>query len=229
MPVGTLFVVATPIGNLADLTERAATTLRSVSRIFCEDTRVTSKLTRHLGAEIPLEPFHQHSGARAVERALEFLETGESLALVTDAGTPGIADPGGRLVEAVREKFGDHAKIVPIPGATALTAILSVAGFPADRFVFLGFPPTKKGRQTFFRELGKESRTVVLYESPYRIEDTLIELDRAVPDRKIVLGRELTKLFEDVVAGDAASLRRWLNSGPNRTRGEFTLALGPLT
>jgi 16S rRNA (cytidine1402-2'-O)-methyltransferase len=220
-------VVATPIGNLADLTERAAATLRSVGRIFCEDTRVTAKLTHHLGASIPLEPFHQHSGSKALARVLEFLEAGQSLALVTDAGTPGIADPGGQLVAAVRERFGEQAKIVPIPGVSAVTAILSVCGFPADRFVFLGFPPTKKGRQTFFRELGKEERTIVLYESPYRIEDTLTELERVVVDRPIVLGRELTKLFEDVVLGDATTLRQWIKSGPNRTRGEFTLAIGP--
>lgn len=228
MAAGTLYVVATPMGNVTDLTERARETLQQVDRVFCADTRVTGKLLASLGVTAPLEPFHDMNGARAHGRALEFLEAGERLALVTDGGTPGIADAGHQLVAAVREQFGAGAAIVPVPGVSPVTAILSVSGFPADRFVFLGYPPAVKGRSTFFRDLAAEPRTIVLYESSTRLDDTLADLDRVAPDRAMVLGRELTTLFEDVVVGEAAALRQWLKSGPNRTQGVFTLAVGPM-
>lgn len=228
MAAGTLYVVATPIGNAADLTDRAREILKQVDRIFCADTRLTGKLLASLGVTAPLEPFHDMNGARAHGRALEFLEAGEQLALVTDDGTPGIADAGHQLIAAVREQCGTRVAIVPVPGVSPVTAILSVSGFAADRFVFLGFPPAVKGRSTFFRDLATEPRTIVFYESSTRLDETLGELDRVAPDRPLVLGRELTTLFEDIVVGEAATLQHWLKNGPNRTQGLFTLALGPL-
>jgi 16S rRNA (cytidine1402-2'-O)-methyltransferase len=227
MAAGTLYVVATPMGNAADLTERARDILKQVDRVFCADTRVTAKLLASLDVTAPLEPFHDMNGARAHGRALEFLEAGEKLALVTDGGTPGVADAGHQLVAAVRAQFGSAATIVPVPGVSPVTAILSVSGFQADRFVFLGYPPAVKARSTFFRDLAAEPRTVVLYEISVRLDETLSDLDRVAPERPIVLGRELTTLFEDVVAGEAATLRQWLKSGPNRTQGVFALAIGP--
>lgn len=218
---GTLYVVATPIGNLQDITLRALETLRSVDLIAAEDTRHTKKLLQHYGIQTPLISFHQHSGAGRVEQIIRRLQAGESVALVTDAGTPGISDPGGALVAAAH-KAG--IRVVPIPGASAVTAILSVAGLPAHRFRFEGFPPRKEGaRRKFFEQLRGEDAPVVLYESPHRLLKTLQAAYDALGDCWVVVGRELTKQFEEVFCGRLSeALARWQATPP---RGEFVIVL----
>ena len=191
--MGILYVVATPIGNLEDLSPRAAQALRAADLIAAEDTRVTSKLLTRLNIVRPLVSSFQHSPTKNFEKVLATLTDGLTVTLVTDAGTPGISDPGSYLVSQIREKLGDKCKIIPIPGPSAVATALSAAGFPADQFLFLGFPPHKKGRQTFFKELAESKYTVVIYESPHRILKTLAQLP---PERQIFVARELTKKFE---------------------------------
>lgn len=233
--MATLFVVATPIGNLSDVSERAKATLASVSMILCEDTRVTGKLLSHLGIKTPTMSYHQHSGGAVTKRVLEMLEEGKDLALVTDAGTPGINDPGGKLIEAVVGRFqknGDKnsyiRKVVttPIPGPCALVAALSVAGVPADEFVFLGFPPNKKGRQTFFDRLVAVESTVAIYESTHRILKTLDEIGKRTPSRHLIVCRELTKLHETIYRGTATDVTEAL--GSTSIKGEFVIVFAPL-
>ncbi|MBI4591837.1 16S rRNA (cytidine(1402)-2'-O)-methyltransferase [Candidatus Uhrbacteria bacterium] len=233
--MSTLFVVATPIGNLSDMSERAKTTLASVHTVLCEDTRVTGKLLHHFGIKTPMMSYHQHSGDDKTKKILDLLEQGQNLALVTDAGTPGISDPGGKLVAAVVSHFkktGDNfsqvRKIVtvPIPGSSALVAALSIAGMSADEFVFLGFPPNKKGRQTYFDRLARIESTAVLYESTHRIFKSLEEIDKRTPQRHLVVCRELTKLHETIYRGTAAEVRETLTS--TSSKGEFVIVLAPL-
>ncbi len=222
----TLYIVATPIGNLSDTTERAKQTLAAVDAILCEDTRVTSKLLSVFGIQRTLVAYHQHSDDHDVKKIVAMLAEGKSLALVTDAGTPGISDPGGRLVEIVVRELGDTVTIVPIPGACAAIAALSVSGFPTDSFVFLGFPPHKKGRQTFFRDLIEMKSTVVFYESTHRIEKCLEELNATVPDRRLVVCRELTKMHETIYRGKASEVTERLKK--TSMRGEFVVVLEPI-
>lgn len=221
--MSTLFVIATPIGNLEDVSPRALRTLREVDAILCEDTRVTSKLLARFEIRKTLIAFHQHSNAKRFEEVLDRLERGENLALVTDAGTPGISDPGGRLVEAAVERFNDAVTITPIPGPSAVITALSISGLPADAFLFLGFPPHKNGRKTFFDKLALEERTVVFYESTHRILKALDELAARLPDRKIVVCRELTKLHETIYRGTPAEVTERLNK--SSIKGEFVIVL----
>ncbi|HXK35587.1 MAG TPA: 16S rRNA (cytidine(1402)-2'-O)-methyltransferase [Candidatus Paceibacterota bacterium] len=190
--MGILYVVATPIGNLEDLSPRAAQALRAADLIAAEDTRVTGKLLIRLNIVRPLVSSFQHSPTKNFEKVLATLTDGLTVALVTDAGTPGISDPGGYLVSQVRAKLPD-CQIIPIPVPNAAATALSISGFSADQFLFLGFPPHKKGRQTFFKELAESKYTVVIYESPHRILKTLAQLP---PERQIFVARELTKKFE---------------------------------
>lgn len=221
--MATLFVVATPIGNLRDLSERAKATLASVSVILCEDTRVTGTLLSHVGIKTPTMSYHQHSGDNKTMKVLALLEQGKDLALVTDAGTPGISDPGGKLVEAVvRKGFA----LVPIPGPSAAISALSVCGFPADEFLFLGFPPNKKGRQTYFDRLATIESTAVIYESTHRIFKSLDEIGKRTPDRRLVVCRELTKLHETIYRGTAVEVTEALKS--TSIKGEFVIVLGPV-
>lgn len=221
-----LFVVATPIGNLADLSERAKNTLATVDAILCEDTRVTGKLLFLIGLKKPLISYHQHSDQRKVEEILSLLEDGKSLALVTDAGTPGISDPGGKLVEAVVARFGSEVVISPIPGPAAVIAALSISGFPADEFLFLGFPPHKKGRQKFFDRVAAAKSTVVFYESTHRILKTIAELGAKINERPLVVGRELTKLHETIYRGTAGEVTEQMKNGS--IKGEFVVVLAPI-
>ncbi|MDW8107565.1 MAG: 16S rRNA (cytidine(1402)-2'-O)-methyltransferase [Armatimonadota bacterium] len=218
---GVLYVVATPIGNLQDITLRALETLKAVDLIAAEDTRHTKKLLQHYGIEKPLVSFHQHSGTGRVEQLIRRLQAGESIALVTDAGTPGISDPGGVLVEAAHRA---GIRVVPIPGASAITALLSVAGLPAHRFRFEGFPPRKEGaRRQFFEHLRGEDAPIVLYESPHRLLKTLQTAYEVLGDCTVVVGRELTKQFEEVFRGRLSeALAHWQHKPP---KGEFTLIL----
>lgn len=191
-----LFIVATPIGNLADITLRALEALKTADLIAAEDTRHTKKLLVKYGIATPLVSFHQHSRSPKVDQLIGQLQAGRTIALVTDAGTPGIADPGGVLVEAA---WRAGVKVVPIPGPSALTALLSAAGIPADGFVFLGFLPKKKGRATLMRELKTVSLPIVLFESPNRVVRTLTELRESLGEREVVIGRELTKFHEEIL------------------------------
>ncbi len=220
MSHGSLYVVATPIGNLSDVTARSKEILSTVDAILCEDTRVTSKLLASLAIKKTLIAYHQHSDDVRVDEILARLAKGQSLALVTDAGTPGISDPGGKLVHSIVIGLPDVA-IIPIPGPCAAIAALSVSGFPTDRFVFLGFPPHKKGRMTYFKELAEREETVVFYESTHRIEKTLAELEARIGDRQVVVCRELTKLHETTYRGTVAEVTAALKA--TSIRGEFVI------
>jgi 16S rRNA (cytidine1402-2'-O)-methyltransferase len=219
---GTLFVVATPIGNLGDLSPRALDTLKSVAAICAEDTRHTRQLLSHFGLEKPLVALHEHNEDQACAPVVARLLAGDSLALVSDAGTPLVSDPGFRLVRAARSA---GIAVSPVPGASALVAALSVAGLPSDRFVFAGFLPAKAGaRRTRLEELAAETRTLIFYESSHRIEDSLADAAAAFgPERPAVLARELTKLFETVLDGSLAELQERVRSDPNQRKGEFVL------
>jgi 16S rRNA (cytidine1402-2'-O)-methyltransferase len=229
MASGTLYIVATPIGNLQDITLRAIDVLRTVDAVFCEDTRVTRKLMERLDITTRLFAYHQHSDERTVNGIADSLAHGMSVALVSDAGTPGINDPGGRLIEQLLSRMPE-LRVVPIPGPNAAAAALSVSGFPADRYQYWGFIPHKKGRQTFFRELAQCPDTVVFYESKHRIAKTLDGIEAAfaaagTPERPLMLARELTKQFETLYRGPVASVRAALAVG--ESLGEFVVVVGP--
>lgn len=215
--MSTLYIVATPIGNLEDITLRALRILKEVDLIACEDTRRTGLLLSHYELNKPLVSFHQHSKLQKIDELIGELKSGKSIALVTDAGTPGVADPGGVLIaEAIKNKI----RIEPIPGVSSITAILSVAGIAADKFLFLGYLPKKKGRQTLFENLKNISYPIVFFESPHRIESTLKDFQAFLGDNEIIVGRELTKKFEEILRGRISEVL------PNiRPQGEFVCVL----
>ncbi|HUR20573.1 MAG TPA: 16S rRNA (cytidine(1402)-2'-O)-methyltransferase [Vicinamibacterales bacterium] len=214
---GTLFVVATPIGNLEDVSMRALRTLREVDVIAAEDTRRTSKLLAHYEIQKPLVSLHEHNETREAGRLVSKLESGLNIALVSDAGTPAIADPGYHFVAQAREA---GIPVVPIPGANAAVAALSAAGLPADSFLFLGFPPSGGlARERWFERVAAEPGTVVFYESPHRIRRTMDELSEYLVGRSILFGRELTKVNEELVV--------WDKLVDIREQGEFVIAVGP--
>lgn len=227
--MATLWVVATPIGNLQDITLRALQTLKDADTILCEDTRVTAKLLAHFEISKPLIAYHQHSSESVIGRIVALLREGRNLALVSDAGTPGINDPGGKLIETLLATV-DGLAVIPIVGANAAVAALSVSGFPADRFAYWGFVPHKKGRETFFRELSEYPDTVVFYEAKFRIGKTLSQVAASfaaagTPGRLLVVGRELTKKFETIYRGTAAQIATMLEA--DKTLGEFVVVVGP--
>lgn len=225
---GTLSVVATPIGNLGDITLRALQTLKEADAIACEDTRVTAKLLARYDIQKPLLVYHAQSGRLSAARILSQLGEGKRIALVTDAGTPGISDPGSELVRMVRDTLGEEVRIEAIPGASALTAALSIAGVPTNEFVFLGFLPHKKGRQTLFADIAGMKRTAVFYESPHRIEKALASLAETLPpERRVSVLRELTKLHEQVVEGTAEEVRAHFEEKQGEVRGEFVVIVSP--
>jgi len=216
---GTLYVVATPIGNLEDVSERALRTLREVDVIAAEDTRRTAKLLAHHGIAKPLTSYHDAAERRKAPQLVAELAAGKNLALVSDAGTPLVSDPGYRLV---RGALDAGISVVPIPGASAATALLSVSGFATDRFVFEGFLPQRAGRRRRRLEaLSTEPRTIVVYESPHHIERALGEIEDILGDREIVVGRELTKVFEEILRGRVSTVRASIAAKP--PRGEYTL------
>ncbi|MEK7607035.1 MAG: 16S rRNA (cytidine(1402)-2'-O)-methyltransferase [Patescibacteria group bacterium] len=225
--MSTLYILATPIGNLEDITLRALRILKEVDFIICEDTRVTSKLLTRFEIQKPLMSHFQHSTDRKTDEIIARLREGKNAAFVTDAGTPGISDPGGMLVKWVYEKLGDEVKIVPIPGPSAIVAALSISGLPADAFLFLGFPPHKKGRQTFWKTVAACEETVVFYESPHRILKSLTELGAVLQGspRAAVVCRELTKMFESVYRGDTDSILELVKKNPQK--GEYVVVVGP--
>ncbi len=233
MDAGILYIVATPIGNLGDITLRALETLKNVDVVLSEDTRVTGNLLRHFEIHKPLISFHEHTEGEKALKLVERMLAGESMALVTDAGTPGISDPGNVLVARAIEA---GLRVVPIPGASALGAIISVAGIDMREFMFLGFPPHKKGRETFFRGVAESTLPVIYYESPHRVIKNLELLMELAPtslteprqDKKLVLGRELTKVFEEVVRGSVGEVKTYLEGKTGKMKGEFTIIVYPV-
>lgn len=219
-----LYVVATPIGNLGDITLRALDTLRGVDLIACEDTRHAKQLLAHHGINVPTLALHQHNENAATETLLGLLNEGRRVALITDAGTPGIADPGARAVAAVRAA---GFRVVPLPGANAALTALSAAGLLDERFLFVGFLPAKVGaRRTALAALTNVDATLVFYEAPHRVLDTVADLAELLPMRQdIVIARELTKLFEQIERLSLAQAGDWLRADANRQRGEFVLLL----
>ena len=200
---GILYIVPTPIGNLEDMTYRAVRVLKEVDLILCEDTSVTQKLLKKYDIQNKTSVFYAQSGKGAVAKAISVLGEGKNIALVTDAGTPAISDPGSVLVDAVRNEYGDGA-VIALSGASALTTALSSSGLDASQFIFLGFLPHKKGRETLFKEIADSARTIVFYESVHRIEKTLEKLSELLSEkRRVAVARELTKLHEEVVRGSA--------------------------
>lgn len=220
-PAGALYVVATPIGNLDDLSPRAARVLAQVALIAAEDTRHSGRLLRHLGLSRPMLSLHEHNEAARVEALDARLVAGEDIALVADAGTPLISDPGFVLVRELRSR---GRRIVPVPGPCALVAALSGAGLPTDRFLFQGFLPARGGaRRGRLEALASREETLVFYESPHRIRDTLADLATTLGARRVVLARELTKTFETFLDGSAAELLAWMKEDPDQARGEFVV------
>jgi 16S rRNA (cytidine1402-2'-O)-methyltransferase len=218
-----LSVVATPIGNLKDITLRALEVFKEADVIACEDTRVTKKLLAHYDIHTPTIAFHANSGAKGFEKIVQLLEEGKHVALVSDAGTPGVSDPGLELVSVVRERVADVA-IEAIPGASALAAALSIAGLRAASFTFYGFLPLKKGRETIFKEIAASDRASIFYESPHRIMKALEALEKLLPQgRRIGIFRELTKLYEESIVGSAAEVLGRLSIDPQKQRGEFVV------
>lgn len=220
---GCLYVVATPIGNLGDLAPRAQRVLAGVSRIAAEDTRNTSALLSHFGIRATLVALHEHNETRIAETLIAALRAGESLALVSDAGTPLISDPGFALVRAARAA---GCEVIAVPGPCAAIAALSISGLPSDSFLFAGFLPHKSGaRRERIRELAKEPRSVIVYEASHRIAECARDLAEVLGTRRVMLAREISKRFEQSVLCAASELPAWIAADSNRERGEFVLVL----
>ena len=246
---GTLSIVATPIGNMEDMTLRAIRVLKEVDYILCEDTRVTGKLLKHYEIKTKTRRYDAHASENVHERILSDLAEGKHIALVSDAGTPGVSDPGVLLVARARQR---GARIDAIPGASALTAAFSIAGITGNSFVFLGFVPHKKGRKTFFQNIAEEERPVIFYESPHRIMKTLESLvehlsGSEVPGEesgddiankkqsknlpfewKVIVARELTKMFEEMVEGTPEEVLAYFTENTDKVRGEFVVMVSPI-
>jgi len=218
---GTLSVVATPIGNLEDITLRALRVLKEVDYILCEDTRVTGNLLKHYSIETKLKRYDAHASERVHERVLEDLKEGKHIALVSDAGTPGVSDPGVLLVSRTREA---GARIEVIPGPSAVTAAFSISGLTGNNFMFLGFVPHKKGRETFFKSIATYEIPVIFYESTHRILKALESMKTFLPERShVIIARELTKMFEEVVTGSPQEVFQYFTDHPDHVRGEFVV------
>ncbi|MCI6031646.1 16S rRNA (cytidine(1402)-2'-O)-methyltransferase [Fusobacterium varium] len=215
-----LYIVATPIGNLEDMTFRAVRTLKEVNYIFAEDTRVTRKLLNHYEIENTVYRYDEHTKMHQIANIINLLKEGKDIALVTDAGTPCISDPGYELVDAAHN---EGIRVVPIPGASALTAAASAAGMTMRRFCFEGFLPKKKGRQTLLKALADEERTIVIYESPFRIEKTLRDIEQFMGVKEVVIIREITKIYEEILRGTTTELIEKLAKNP--IKGEIVLLI----
>lgn len=216
------YVVATPIGNMGDITFRAIETLKSVDLILCEDTRETKKILDKYGIDKPTMSYHAQSKLAKIDKIFELLEEGKNLALVSDAGTPTISDPGAILVSRVRQDL-TQVQVVPIPGPSAVIAALSASGLPTHEFTFLGFLPHKKGRETLFKEIAGAKRTFVFYESPHRILKTLESLVKFCANKRVCVARELTKIYEEFKTGTPAEILEYYKSNIDKQRGEFTV------
>lgn len=224
MSHGTLYIVATPIGNLGDITYRAIETLKMVDVIACEDTRVSGKLLKHYEIDKPKVALHHHSSEKAISSLVTKMISGEDVAYVSDAGTPGVSDPGNTLVAAALEH---ELAVVPIPGPSAVTSILSIAGINTQIFTFLAYPPHKKGRHTFFTKVVACTEPVIYYDSVHRVIKNLELLAELDPARKVIVGRELTKMFEAVSRGKVTELVEQLKASPSTIKGEFVILVEP--
>ena len=216
-----LYIVATPIGNLGDITYRAVEILKEVDLILCEDTRQARKLLNHYEIDTAVKVYHAHSHEKASKDILRQLREGQSIALISDAGTPLINDPGILLI---KEAIENEIIVIPVPGASAFLAALVASGLDTNKFSFWGFVPHKKGRQTFWKKLNEEKNTIVFYESCHRIMKALTEMTEFCPEKKVVVGRELTKKFEEFVRGTPAEVLKYFTD--NVTKGEFVLVVG---
>lgn len=229
--IGNLFIIATPIGNLGDISLRALQVLKEVDFILCEDTRKTKKLLSYYNLKTLVLSYHQHSDIKKMNQILELLEQGKDLALVTDSGTPGISDPGNKLIEFLLEKIENKIKIIPIPGPSALLALASISGLPMDKFIFLGFPPHKNKRNQFFeyliKQLNESKMPVIFYESPHRILKTLESIKEKIEsfnlDYQMVIGREITKQFETIYRGTVQEVKEKIKC--DKIKGEFTIII----
>jgi len=215
-----LYIIATPLGNLEDISARALKTLREVNMILAEDTRRTKKLLSHFQISKPLFSYQHHSSDAAKEKILENLQNSKSIALVTDAGTPGISDPGNELIDFLLKK-NPEISIIPIPGPSAVATALSISGFKANQFQFLGFLP-KKGKTKVYKQILESKMTTVFFESPFRIHKTMADLAKLAPDRKAVICREMTKIFEEFKRGTLAELTEKINVAQ---KGEITVVI----
>ena len=227
------YVVATPIGNMGDITLRAIDTLKNVDLILCEDTRETKKILNKYNINKPTMSYPSDDivgknsrQSNKLDKIFELLEEGKDLALVSDAGTPGISDPGAMLVSLVKAHFShgvNEVSVIPIPGPSAVITALSASGLPIHEFTFLGFLPHKKGRETLFKEMAQSKRTMVFYESPHRILKTLESLQKFCPNKKVCIARELTKIYEEFKTGSPREILEYLIKNPIKQKGEFTV------
>lgn len=229
------YVVATPIGNMGDITLRAIETLKEVDLILCEDTRETKKILQKYDINTPTMSYHSQSKLNKVDKIFALLEEGKNLALVSDAGTPTISDPGAMLISQIKDMSSQgrplgiqkgptlEIEVVPIPGVSAVVAALSASGLPTHEFTFLGFLPHKKGRETLFKEIAESKRTMVFYESPHRILKTLESLQKFCPNKKVCIAREITKIYEEFKTGSPIELSEYLIKNPIHQKGEFTV------
>tara|TARA_Y100000996_G_scaffold124540_1_gene93899 strand:- start:322 stop:1014 length:693 start_codon:yes stop_codon:yes gene_type:complete len=218
---GHLFVVGTPIGNLEDITLRAISTLQNVDLILAEDTRNSKKLLSAHNIDTKMMSYHEHSNEKETKRIISLLLDGKNLALISDAGTPTISDPGYGLI---RDCIKKEIKIIPIPGASAITTAMSVSGLPSDSFTFFGFLPQKKGRIKKIKELLNVDNTIILFESPFRLEKTLNQLKEYLGNRSVVVGRELTKLYEEIIRGNLEDVIKYFSK--SKIKGEIVIMIG---
>jgi 16S rRNA (cytidine1402-2'-O)-methyltransferase len=226
--IGTLYIVATPIGNMEDITLRALRILKEVDYVLCEDTRTTQNLLNKYDIKTKTMSYHAHSTDGKENAIINLLKGGKNLALVSDAGTPCISDPGVMLVSNVRKEFGIDAKVSPIPGPSALISALSASGISSAEFIFLGFLPHKKGRETIFKEIVSSKKVVVFYESTHRILKTLASLDKYSPKCHVMIAREITKQFEEFVSNTPSELLKYFNDNKIKQKGEFVVIVSPL-
>jgi 16S rRNA (cytidine1402-2'-O)-methyltransferase len=222
MQQGILYIVATPIGNLEDITLRALRVLKEVDVVFAEDTRVAKKLLSHYEINTNVERLDANVEKERGGQVVDLLQEGKSVAFISDAGTPGISDPGSRLVQTVREA---SERIEAIPGASSLSAALSIAGMKSDDFLFLGFLPHKKGRQTALKRIAESVEAVVLFESTHRIEKFLKECIEYFPEKRVIVAKELTKIHEEVLSGTAKEVLQVFSEDPQKHKGEFVVII----
>jgi len=225
--IGTLYVVATPIGNLEDITLRALRILKEVDYILCEDTRTTQTLLNKYDIKAKTMSYHAHSTNGKESTIINLLKNGKNLALVSDAGTPCISDPGVMLVSNIRKEFGNDAKISPVPGPSALISALSASGISSAEFIFFGFLPHKKGREKIFKEIAESERVVVFYESTHRILKMLSSLDSHCPKKEVMIAREITKQFEEFIKGTPNELLKYFDDNKVKQKGEFVVIVSP--
>ena len=218
---GRLYIVATPIGNLKDFTFRAIDTLKEVDFVFAEDTRNSIQLMKHYKIETKIDSYHEHNNVKKIPKIINLLNAGKNIALISDAGTPTISDPGYKLIRAC---IDEEINIIPIPGASAVTAALSASGLPSDSFFFLGFLPHKKGRKKKISFLKSLDNTIIIFESPHRLLKTLKELHDELGERPVVVARELTKLYEEIIRGNFDSIIEYFES--KKVKGEIVIIIG---